>query len=63
MTTLAGRTNTALVVIDVQNGVVDGAHDRDGVVARIGSIVERARDAGAVVNADGLEFRPNLAES
>jgi nicotinamidase-related amidase len=45
MTTLPGRTNTALLVIDVQNGVVDGAHDRDGVVARIGSLVERARDA------------------
>lgn len=45
MTTLPGRTNTALLVIDVQNGVLDGAHDRDGVVARIQSLVERARDA------------------
>jgi nicotinamidase-related amidase len=26
MTTLPGRTNTALLVVDVQNGVVDGAH-------------------------------------
>lgn len=45
MTTLPGRTSTALLVIDVQNGVVEGAVDRDGVVARIGSLVERARDA------------------
>ncbi len=49
MTTLPGRTNTALLVIDVQNGVVDGAHDRDGVVSRIGSLVERARDADVPV--------------
>ncbi len=49
MTTLSGRTNTALLVIDVQNGVVDGAQDRDGVVARIGSLVERARDADVPV--------------
>ena len=49
MTTLAGRKNTALVVIDVQNGVVDGAHDRDGVVSRIGSLVDRARDADVPV--------------
>ena len=43
MTTLPGRDNTALLVIDVQNGVVEGAVDRDAVVARIGSLVERAR--------------------
>jgi nicotinamidase-related amidase len=49
MTTLPGRTNTALLVIDVQNGVVDGAHDRDAVVARIGSLVDRARDAAVPV--------------
>lgn len=45
MTTLPGRSNTALLVIDVQNGVVDGAHDRDAVVSRIGSLVQRAREA------------------
>lgn len=45
MTTLPGRNKTALLVIDVQNGVVDGAVDRDAVVARIGSLVARARDA------------------
>jgi nicotinamidase-related amidase len=49
MTTLPGRTNTALLVIDVQNGVVEGAVDRDGVVARIGSVVDRARAADVPV--------------
>jgi nicotinamidase-related amidase len=29
MTTLPGRPNTALLVIDVQTGVMAGAHDRD----------------------------------
>ena len=43
MTTLANRPNTALLVVDVQNGVVDGAHRRDDVVANVGSLVERAR--------------------
>ena len=43
MTILTDRPNTALVVIDVQNGVVEGAHKRDAVVANIGSLVEKAR--------------------
>jgi nicotinamidase-related amidase len=43
MTTLQNRPNTALLVVDVQNGVVEGAHDRDRVVANIGSLVEKAR--------------------
>jgi nicotinamidase-related amidase len=43
MTTLENRTNTALLVIDVQNGVVEGAHERDAVVANVGSLVEKAR--------------------
>jgi nicotinamidase-related amidase len=49
MTTLPDRPNTALLVIDVQNGVVTGAVDRDGVVARIGTLVEQAREAGTPV--------------
>jgi nicotinamidase-related amidase len=49
MTTLENRPATALLVIDVQVGVVAGAHDRDGVVARIGSLVDRARDQGVPV--------------
>lgn len=49
MTTLSDRPHTALVVIDVQNGVVDGAHDRDAVVATISSLVDKARDEGVPV--------------
>jgi nicotinamidase-related amidase len=43
MSTLANRPNAALLVIDVQNGVVEGAHQRDAVVANVGSLVEKAR--------------------
>jgi hypothetical protein len=42
MTTLENRPNTALLVVDVQNGV-EGAHESDAVVANIGSLVEKAR--------------------
>jgi nicotinamidase-related amidase len=45
MTTLANRPNSALLVIDVQNGVVDGAHNRDDVIARVRELVEKARAA------------------
>jgi nicotinamidase-related amidase len=43
MTTLQNRPHTALIVIDVQNGVVEGAHDRDAVVANINALVGKAR--------------------
>lgn len=43
MTTLPDRPNTALLVIDVQNGVVANAHDRAGVIANINSLVGKAR--------------------
>ena len=43
MTTLENRPNTALLVIDVQQGAVDGNHQRDDVVANVGSLVEKAR--------------------
>jgi nicotinamidase-related amidase len=43
MTTLENRPNTALLVVDVQNGVVEGAHERDTVVANVGSLVDKAR--------------------
>ena len=45
MTTLENRPNAALLVIDVQNGVVGKAYDRDAVVANIGTLVEEARAA------------------
>jgi nicotinamidase-related amidase len=49
MTTLADRPNTALLVVDVQNGVVAGAYERDVVVSNIVMLVERARQAGVAV--------------
>jgi nicotinamidase-related amidase len=49
MTTLQDRPGTALLVVDVQNGVVAGAHERDAVVANVGSLVDRARAAGVPV--------------
>ncbi len=49
MTTLPDRPHTALVVIDVQNGVMETAHDRETVLANIVSLVERARAAGTEV--------------
>ena len=44
MTTLSDRPATALMVIDVQNGVVADAHQRDAVVANISTLVDKARD-------------------
>jgi nicotinamidase-related amidase len=43
VTTLQNRPNTALLVVDVQNGVVGEAHERDSVVANVASLVEKAR--------------------
>jgi nicotinamidase-related amidase len=43
MTTLTGRPNTALLVIDVQNDVMASAHNRDGVITNIASLVDKAR--------------------
>jgi nicotinamidase-related amidase len=43
MTTLENRPNTALLVVDVQNGVVSEAHQRNEVVANVGLLVEKAR--------------------
>ena len=43
MTTLSDRPNTALLVIDVQEGVVADAYQRDAVVTNISSLVIQAR--------------------
>ncbi len=45
MTTLENLPNTALLVIDVQNGVVGGEYERDAVVANVGAVVQKARAA------------------
>lgn len=49
MTTLVDRPNTALLVIDAQNGVVADAYDRDAIVANIATVVDKARSAGVPV--------------
>ncbi|WP_433515225.1 isochorismatase family protein [Nonomuraea sp. CA-143628] len=49
MTTLSDRPNTALLVIDVQIGIVAGTHQRDVVVANIGTLVDRAREEGVPI--------------
>ncbi|MCQ9130953.1 cysteine hydrolase family protein [Streptomyces hilarionis] len=43
MTTLPDRPRTALLVVDVQNGVVEGAPRRDEVIANIRTLVDAAR--------------------
>lgn len=49
MSTLDNRPHTALVIIDVQNGVVDQAYERDAVVANLAVLVDKARAAGVDV--------------
>jgi nicotinamidase-related amidase len=73
MTTLPDRPNTALLVIDVQKGVVAEVHQRESVIANIGVLVGKARAEGVPVvwvqHSDGQldrgsaawEFVPELA--
>ena len=49
MATLSDRPNTALIVIDMQNGVVADAYQRDAVVANIRTLVDAAREEAAPV--------------
>jgi nicotinamidase-related amidase len=49
MTTLQNRPNAAVLVIDVQKGVVARAHARDAVVANIAAVVDKARKAAVPV--------------
>lgn len=49
MTSLADRPNTALVVVDMQRGVVAEAHEVDAVVANINTLVDRARASAVPV--------------
>lgn len=49
MTTLQERPNTALLVIDVQRGVVASAYERDAVIANIAALVDKARAADVPV--------------
>jgi nicotinamidase-related amidase len=43
MTSLENRPHTALLVIDVQNGVIGNAYERDRVIANIQTLVDKAR--------------------
>jgi nicotinamidase-related amidase len=72
MTTLPDRPNTALLVIDVQNGVVADTHNRDDVIANINAVVDKARAKDAPViwvqhsdghlewGSDGWQYVPEL---
>ncbi|MFC7532811.1 cysteine hydrolase family protein [Actinoplanes sp. GCM10030250] len=74
MTTLPDRPNTALLVIDVQNGVVAGAPRRDEVIANINTLLEKARldnipvvwvqhsdEQGLPKGTDAWEYVPELS--
>ncbi len=49
MTNLRDRPNTALLVVDMQNNVVDTAYRRDAVIANIDGLVRKARVEGVPV--------------
>jgi nicotinamidase-related amidase len=49
MTTLTGRDKSALLVIDVQNGVVEGAYNLPAVLENINTTIYKARAAGVPV--------------
>ncbi len=49
MTSIPNRTNSALLVIDVQNSVVADAYRRDQIVGNINTAVVKARAAGVPV--------------
>jgi nicotinamidase-related amidase len=72
MSTLENRPNTALLVVDVQKGVVKEAHERDAVVANVAELVEKARrdhvpvvwvqhsDEGLAHGSDDWQIAPEL---
>jgi nicotinamidase-related amidase len=70
VSSLVGRPNSALLVVDVQTGVVAGMHERDAVVSNIATLVKRARgenapvvwvqDSGSVPDSDGWQIVPEL---
>ncbi len=72
MTSLQNRPNSALVIVDVQNAVVDGAYRRDEVIANINTLVDKARGEQVPViwvqhsseelveNTDGWQYVPEL---
>ena len=75
MTTLEGRPRTALIVIDVQNQVMADVHERDAVIANIGSLLDKARaeqvpvvwvqdnDEGLPLGSEGWQLVPELRQA
>jgi nicotinamidase-related amidase len=73
MSTLSDRPDTALMVIDVQKGVVAGNHQLEAVVANISTLVGKARQEGVAIvwvqhsdgnlekGSDAWEYVPELA--
>ena len=49
MTTLSDRPHTALMVIDVQKGVMAEAFQHEEIIAKIGTLVDRARAEGVPI--------------
>lgn len=74
MSTLTDRPGTALIVIDVQNDVMAGTHDRDAVIANIARLVGKARAGrvpvvwvqhsadGMAIGSDGWQFVAELSQ-
>jgi nicotinamidase-related amidase len=72
LTTLTNRPNAALLIIDVQNGVVSSAHERDAVIANINTLIDKARaedvpivwvqhaDEDLVTGSDSWQYVPEL---
>lgn len=72
MTSLDNRPGTALIVIDMQNGVIAEAHERAQVIANINQLVAKARaedvpvlwvqhsDDGLPIDSDAWQFVPEL---
>ena len=75
MSTLKDRPNTALLVIDVQKGVMDSSINSDEVIENINSLVDKARAADVPVvwiqhesddlplNSDKWQLAPGLKSS
>jgi nicotinamidase-related amidase len=73
MSTIHNRTATALLIIDVQVGVVGAAYQREAVIANIQSLLTAARVAGTpvvwvqhsddqlAINSPGWQYVPELA--
>ncbi len=72
MTTLENRPNTALLIVDMQLGVIEKAHGRDAVVKNVATLVAKARreqvsviwvqhsDKQLIKGTDGWQIVPEL---